>query len=96
MSLQEERSMISTTSEIYEQKSLFVYESVELELSLASLPQINSNNDPPEEDEYTCPIHLEQGKIAYRFFKHKTGEEIAIFNQSVKFDFFKEYQDIFS
>lgn len=60
MSLQEERSMTSIASEIYEQKSLFVYESVELELSLASLPQMNSNNDPPEEDEYTCPIHLEQ------------------------------------
>ena len=65
MSLQGERSLISGADEIYEQKSLFVYESVELELSLASPSHVNNNTDLPEEDEYTCPIHLEQGKITY-------------------------------
>lgn len=60
MTLPEEQNKISETAEIYEQKSLFVFESVELELSLASHSHANNNVDPSDEDEYTCPIHLER------------------------------------
>ena len=55
----------SFSSTIYEnpsEASIFVYESVELELSLAT-----SRVDPyePVEEDFTCPIKIVKGKIKF-------------------------------
>ena len=49
--------------------SLYVYESVELELSLTT-PSLDS--DEPTEDDFTCPIRLHRGVYLRIYFKFMT------------------------